>query len=318
MAISDKAIKNLPLGNDVQKVITDCFQDWTGAIEWSIDHLPDPPADSSWLDWGISLAGNMLWAVTVFFPPAFEIATAVEVGLAAATAKKAAKLAKVAYASASSATQAASVFGAAIGSSGTQIAGLLRSLGGELRSPEGKKFIHRFMLRQVGPMQQEFVNRADDWAQANLLPHLITQFSLKTKPDPRLDNDDAFREFYNTAVASEELSRYVWEKFVFPIDVAPYDSHKEGLEDFLLVKLQEMADDYEAQWKEYQARERKRREMVSRVGSPVTDAWWKKPRVPLGFHPVFKFDGIPQHVQATYDTNREKIANTVQALNGKG
>ena len=63
------------------------------------------------------------------------------------------------------------MFGAAIGSSGSQIAGMLRSLGGELRSPEGKKFIHRFMLRQVGPMQQEFVNRADDWAQANLLAH---------------------------------------------------------------------------------------------------------------------------------------------------
>jgi hypothetical protein len=29
MAISAKAIKNLPLGKDVQKVITDCFQDWT-------------------------------------------------------------------------------------------------------------------------------------------------------------------------------------------------------------------------------------------------------------------------------------------------
>jgi hypothetical protein len=62
-----KRSKNLPLGKDVQKVIADCFQDWTGAIEWSIDHVPDPPGDSSWLDWGISLAGNMLWAVTVFF-----------------------------------------------------------------------------------------------------------------------------------------------------------------------------------------------------------------------------------------------------------
>ena len=315
MAISDKAIKNLPLGKDVQKVITDCFQDWTGAIEWSIDHLPDPPADSSWLDWGISLTGNMLWAVTVFFPPAFEVATAAEFGAAVVKAKKAAKVSKVVYATASSATQAASVFGAAIGSSGTQIAGMLRSLGGELRSPEGKKFIHRFMLRQVGPMQQEFVNRADDWAQAILLPHMIAQFVLKTKPDLRLDNDDAFKEFYNTAVASAELSRYVWEQFVFPIDTAPYDNHKDGLEDFLLDKLQEMVDDYEAQWNEYQARVKERR-AYGRSGS-WTGSWAMK-RPPLEFHPVFKFDGIPQDVQATYNTNRQKIAHTVYSLNGKG
>lgn len=312
MPISDKAIKNLPLGKDVQKVITDSLQDWTGAVEWSIDHLPDPPADSSWLDWGISLAGNMLWAVTVFFPPAFEAVATAKALAAAGSAAKAAKGAKTVYSTASTATQAASMLGAAIGSSGAQIGGLLRSIDGELRSPEGKKFIHRFMLRQVGPMQQEFVKRADEWAQADLLPHLITQFSLKTKPDPRRDNDDAFTQFYNTAVASDESSRYVWERFVFPID-APYDNHKEGLEDFLLVKLQEMADDYEAQWKEYRARERKRLEMRARVRAPVLFLGPGSKELPLppGFHPVFKFDGIPQDVQALYDTNREKIAHTV-------
>ena len=315
MPISDKAIKNLPLGKDVQKVITDSLQDWTGAVEWSIDHLPDPPADSSWLDWGISLAGNMLWAVTVFFPPAFEAVATAKALAAAGSAAKAAKGAKTVYAAASTATQAASVLGAAIGSSGAQIGGLLRSIDGELGSPEGKKFLHSFMLRQVGPMQQEFVKRADEWAQANLLPHMIMQFSLKTKAPLRVDNDEAFTEFYNSAFASDELCRYVWEKFIFPVDALPYDKHKEGLEDFLLVKLQEMADDYEAQWKEYRKRDRKRREMVSSQGGPAWEdhQWYKKPPVPLGFHPVFKFDGIPQDVQALFNTNREKIAHTVHS-----
>jgi hypothetical protein len=140
MAISDKAIKNLPLGKDIQKVLTDSFQDWTGAIEWCIDHLPDPPADSSWLDWSISLAGNMLWVVTVFFPPAFEIVTTAKIASTVSTAAEAAKNTKVVYATASSATKAASVFGAAIGSSGTQIGGILRSIDGELKSTEGKNF----------------------------------------------------------------------------------------------------------------------------------------------------------------------------------
>jgi len=234
MPISDKAIKDLPLGKDVEKAIMDCIQDWEGAIEWSIDHLPDPPVGFSWLDWGIGLAGNMLWAVTVFFPPAFAIAAPMEVArggvLVAGTGK-------LVYASASTATKAASVLGAAIGSSGTQIGGLLRALDGELNSPEGKKFMHDFLMRQIGEMYNKFVEDADDWAQKDLLNHLIARWSLKTKPNRTLDNDDSFREFFNSAVGSSELRRYVWEKFVFPVPDLAFDKQKEGLEDFLLVKL---------------------------------------------------------------------------------
>ena len=296
--ISDKAIKDLPLGKDVEKAIMDCIQDWEGAIEWSIDHLPDPPVGFSWLDWGIGLAGNMLWAVTVFFPPAFAIAAPMEVArggvLVAGTGK-------LVYASASTATKAASVLGAAIGSSGTQIGGLLRALDGELNSPEGKKFMHDFLMRQIGEMYNKFVEDADDWAQKDLLNHLIAGWSLKTKPNRTLDNDDSFREFFNSAVGSSELRRYVWEKFVFPVPDLAFDKQKEGLEDFLLVKLQEMADDYAAQWKEYQLQLRK---------SAGTGAGANAPR---DFQPVIKFDGIPQHLQAMYETNQQKIAYTVSS-----
>jgi hypothetical protein len=205
------------------------------------------------------------------------------------------------FASASAATKAASVLGAAIGSSGTQIGGVLRALDGELNSPEGKKFIHKFMMLQIGPMYQKFVDDADDWAQKNLLNHLIARWSLKTKPDRTQDNDDSFREFYNSAVGSSELRRYVWEKFVFPVDDLAFDKQKQGLEDFLLVKLQEMADDYATQWKAYQVQLRK---------SAGTGAGANAPR---DFQPVIKFDGIPQDLQAMYETNRKKIAYTVSS-----
>jgi hypothetical protein len=304
MPISDKAIKDLPLGKDVEKAINDCIQDWEGAIEWSIDHLPDPPVGFSWLDWSIGLVGNMLWAVTVFFPPAFAIATPMEVARGGVVVARIEE--KLVFASASAATKAASVLGAAIGSSGTQIGGVLRALDGELNSPEGKKFIHKFMMLQIGPMYQKFVDDADDWAQKNLLNHLIARWSLKTKPDRTQDNDDSFREFYNSAVGSSELRRYVWEKFVFPVDDLAFDKQKQGLEDFLLVKLQEMADDYATQWKAYQVQLRK---------SAGTGAGANAPR---DFQPVIKFDGIPQDLQAMYETNRKKIAYTVSSTMSPG
>ena len=165
MPISDKAIKDLPLGDKVEKAIFDCIQDWEGAIEWSIDHLPDPPVGFSWLDWSIGLVGNMLWAATVFFPPTFVIATTTEVAMRGGVLV--AGTGKLVYASASAATKAASVLGAAIGSSGTQIGGLLRALDGELNSPEGKKFMHDFMMRQIGEIYQKFVDDADSGPDRN-------------------------------------------------------------------------------------------------------------------------------------------------------
>lgn len=298
MPISDKTIKDLPLGDRVEHAIEDCIQDWEGAIEWSIDHLPDPPVGFSWLDWSIGLVGNMLWAATVFFPPSFAIAAPMEVArggvLLAGTGK-------LVYASASAAVKATSLLGAAIGSSGSQIGGVLRALDGELNSPEGKKFMHDFLMRQIGPVYQQFVDEADEWAQKDLLNHLIARWSLKTKPNPKLDNDDSFGEFFRSAVGSSELRRYVWEKFVFPVPGLDFDRQKGGLEDFLLVKLQEMADDYADQWKEYQLQLRK---------SAGTGAGANAPR---DFQPVIKFDGIPQHLQSMYETNRQKIAYTVSS-----
>jgi hypothetical protein len=284
MAISDKAISNLTLGHDVEQVITDCFQDWQGALEWAIDHVPDPPASTSWLDYGISLFGNLLWAATVFFPPTFVATTAT----------------KIAYAAASKATKAFSMIGAAIGSSGSQIGGVLRSIDGDLTSPEGKKYLHDFMVREMGPSIQQYVDSADDWAKKDLLNHMIAQWTVKTKPNPNLDNDAAFTEFSKSAVASHELRRYVWEKFVFPVPDLTFERQKGGLEAFLLIKLQEMLDDYAAQWEEHLARMSRGTGTGSRGPTPRES-----------FQPVIKFKGIPQELEVMYETNRRKISYTV-------
>ena len=74
MPISDAAINALPLGKDVYDDLTYCLQEWQTAGSDAVMALPDPEAPNSQLDWVISLVGNLAWAATVFFPPAFAIA----------------------------------------------------------------------------------------------------------------------------------------------------------------------------------------------------------------------------------------------------
>jgi hypothetical protein len=76
LSVSDEAYERLGVGSDVEQRINDCMQDWQGAMEWALDHLPDPPQKVPWLEWAVGFVGNMLWAVTVFFPPAAAAAGA--------------------------------------------------------------------------------------------------------------------------------------------------------------------------------------------------------------------------------------------------
>ena len=316
MAISDEAVRKLTLGKDVEQVITDCFQDWEGALEWALDHLPDPPESTSMLEWSISLIGNMLWACTVFFPPAFVtgeliVATSRVVDpsrLAGRAVHVVQEFQQATFPSASAATKVCSLLGAAIGSSSAQIGGVLRMVEGKLDMPSAKKYFHGFFLRQVGPATEEFVNRADKWAKQDLLNHIIMQFSIAKKPDPKANNDEEFLSYYNSAVASHLLRAYVWEKFVFPSPELTFAKQKLGLEDFLSKVLEDLVSDYEKQWADYKRPDWERgSELPHRKGEEFRSS------LPP-FKPVFKFNGMPQDVLSLHETNRAKLLGSTGSL----
>ena len=72
MPIRDAAINALPLGKDVYDDLTYCMQEWQNAGFEAVQGLAEPEEEGSTADWVITLIGNLAWAATVFFPPAFE------------------------------------------------------------------------------------------------------------------------------------------------------------------------------------------------------------------------------------------------------
>ena len=79
MTVYDAAIKNLPLGQDVYGDITNCFQDWRAATCDAIFSAPEPTDENANTEWWIAILGNMAWAATVMFPPAFAVAKVAQV-----------------------------------------------------------------------------------------------------------------------------------------------------------------------------------------------------------------------------------------------
>jgi hypothetical protein len=169
MAISDAAINALPIGKDVYDDLTYCTSQWQEAAYKAVLGLPDPQESDSKVNWLISLVGNLAWAATVFFPPA----AAVAVGTTVAE--------KVTYAGASAATKATSMIGA------TLAAGVVAELGkldGDLGSPEGKRFLNRYLSSQVPTVLKEYAAEADSWVKTGLssLPPLAMVDVATTGP----------------------------------------------------------------------------------------------------------------------------------------
>src|SRR2546423_14815566 len=83
MTRTASAINSLPLGKDVYGDITNCFQDWRAAACDAIFSAPEPTDDTANTQWWIAILGNMAWAATVMFPPAFAVVGVAEVAAVA-------------------------------------------------------------------------------------------------------------------------------------------------------------------------------------------------------------------------------------------
>lgn len=227
----------------------------------------------------------MLWAVTVFFPPAAPVAGA------------------VAAAGASRATKVASLLGAAVGSSSAQIGGVIRSVGGRLDRKEAKEYLHRWFSEQIGPATDAFVNEADRWATSYLWGYMVSEFYTATGiTKTGVNYDEEFSRFYRTAKASHALRKFVWEDFVFMADGLTFAKQKKGLEDYLSKVFDDILKDVQKQLKNYE---------LSTLPGAGSGAGAPPPKV-LKFQLKLNYSslGLPNNVVTLHETNRAKLLGT--------
>jgi hypothetical protein len=156
MPIRDAAINALPLGKDVYDDLTYCMQEWQNAGFEAVQGLAEPEEEGSTADWVITLIGNLAWAATVFFPPAFEAGLAWKLmkGPALAAAEFTHPFAqRIVFPSASAATKAVSMLGATLAA---DVVGRLRRLAGNMRSPIGKAFLTDYLGNQVPDLLKQY------------------------------------------------------------------------------------------------------------------------------------------------------------------
>ena len=306
MTITASAINSLPLGKDVYGDITNCFQDWRAAACDAIFSTPEPTDDTANTQWWIAILGNMAWAATVMFPPAFAVVgvaeVAAEAGLVIATgAREEATITRAVVAGASAATQAVSFLGAAAGSG---VVAKVNEYQGKIKA-DGKDYIRHYVLSQIPRLQSAYVDVADDWAKRDLLNHLISLAGLaKHQRSGSYDlTDEDFLDYYKSAKGADQRYRTVWEDLVFPNFLTTFDRGQEGLEDFFSRELKVAFQQFEDQWNAYTAE-------AARNFSGVGRYLQLTPFVPRLTYP-----GLPTHLNlAAQNLHRSRVGT---ATNGR-
>jgi hypothetical protein len=299
--MANDLLEELAPGPIVEGAIYACLTEWESALEWAIDHLPDPPEPSGRLEWAIALVGNLLWAFTVFFPVEFVLGK-VAISRVPSVSKSIKSVELLAYPTASVAIKIASVTGAVIGSSSSQIAGLIRNTDGNLRSKEGKAWMHDFILGPVSgdasaPSRMDqfssfYMNEiTEKWLRENLLVHLMQELKSE-KPE------DLIKFVKVNPEGARTIRRHIWNTVVFTRPETSFDKWRGGLESYYGKQLEALADSFGSQWKTYKNR-------LSSGGAIDPGSYGRQP--PISFRPVIKFPGIPQDVQSLFQTDQAKI-----------
>ena len=265
--------------------------------------------------WFISLAGNMLWAATVFFPPAAPLA-------AAALAAKAAAVA----AGPSLATKAASLLGAALGSN---VLGQLK--GQPVSIDAAKSFLRDVMAKRQDQLYALYVGAADDWIYKNLSSYVTGQLmdaasekewekshrtQIFSEEWPALLTDQLVESYMSKVTNIDEMYDYTLKGFLFPgAGIGSADVNK-GLRNFMVTEMNSALKDFMRQYNEwsealghycYHATEGERvtsEDMGDPPGVPVaygSRRWFevrtRQFEVKKPFRPRLKFTGLPKSVQ---------------------
>jgi len=310
-----KGIETIPqstrMGKDVYDDLTYCMQQWQEAGYKAAMAVPEPEKDTR-LEFAITLFGNLLWAATVFFPPAFAAATAT----------------RVAFATASTATKAASVLGAVVGA-GT--VGKLVNLEGKLNSPPGKQLMSEHLAAQVPALLKEYADDADQFINNSLIHLIFDAYAARFSAAVRGNNDDhteQFKQFIGSVAGAQARRKAVWEKYVFLGQDTAYDNRADlddtvpggqlGLQKFIGKQLDLAVADFKRQWKAFEdaawryARAHSDGRTYGRVPNASGYAQYVTYKRRTPFKPVLSYKGIPEAVVVQQQANQQKLAAGVR------
>lgn len=287
MAISAAAITRLEsnLAISVEGFIADGLSDWAQAAEGAINDARDPDEADSEIFWLIALAGNMLWASTVFFAP--------EVGLFGE-----------AVIGATNATKAASLLGAGLGSD------VVHKLHTRQPNPENAKaFLRDVVAARKDELREIYVDAADEWIKRVLAPHVIEdvsglQWEGRGRPAPEVFDQDLQKV---TVHGQAALRDFTVEHFLFP--GAPFTAKEQsvGMRNLMVKELQGALLDFNRQYREW------RNEVASEADAYQGDEPLDVLAV-FPFNPRLKFTGVPASVRMSVPISNFFVFNPVGSV----
>ncbi len=294
MTITAAGIASLEnsLSTSVEAFIATGLSDWAQAAEGAINDARDPDEADSEIFWLIALAGNMLWASTVFFPPAAvvgEITTA---------------------------TKAASLLGAALGS------GTVQKLFIRPPKPDGAKaFLRDVVAARKDALREMYVGAADEWIKRVLAPYVIEdvsglQWEGRGRPAPEVFDQDLQKV---TVHGQARLRDFTVEHFLFP--GAPFTAKEQsvGMRNLMVKELQGALLDFNQQYLYWIGG----RQLYIEQNSSYDDLMRTKGEErELGeeyekqspFSPQLKFTGVPASVRMSAPISNYFVFNTVGAV----
>jgi hypothetical protein len=121
------------------------------------------------------------------------------------------------------------------------------------KSSPAWKAVDDYLGGLVPQIAASLASTADDWIKAKqgLKDSLVSSFLKNKKPDPNKNNDKDFQDWYDSVAGGREMRRIVWELFVLPVPGLEFDKGQQGMKRFLVTKLTDLKNKYNAQYKAY-------------------------------------------------------------------
>jgi hypothetical protein len=182
--------------SSISPIITDGLQEWAAAGELALQRAQMPPEEDSILYWIVALAGNMVWAGTIFMKP--NPVTGLP----------------------STAQKALSVIGAGFGSdTARQVKNLVQS------APEpdrAKEFFSEIIAVRADQMEVSLIDGITEWARMDFFEELRRWMKAKwwnanPKPKTAASEDWVLDQILKMNGKEKNASRYyAYENYVFP------------------------------------------------------------------------------------------------------
>jgi hypothetical protein len=251
------------------RYINEGLLQWSIAAEGAVEEASDPDDADSIVYWLISLAGNLLWAATVFFPPA---------GIAAA---------------ASTATKAASLLGATLGSDTAR-----KALQNPSNTADAKSFLRDAIATKGDQLNKMFVASAADWIANNLAKYVTNELRTLAHLTPETGShlvDEDAEKFMASVQEDAKLQEYTLENFIFPGGFVKGSELRASLRKWMVVELNRALVEYKRQYRDWQAQARScagshMHYPLSREDYARFEEDWKRQNP---FSPHIRFHGVP-------------------------